>query len=262
MAKISDVEVPSLLFDEQASAPATPATGFWRAYFKATGLHVVDDAGTETGPLGTGGGGGDVATDTIWNAAGDLAVGSGADTAAVLSMGTALQVLRVNAAGTALEWADPTGGGASLPVQSQSQNSSGLTTASTTYTSGDVLGAGWTFTSMAQSSGGGGRITGAKLLDKADVVTGVELWLASASITFGTDNAAPSISDTDAEKLLGVIPLAALDLGGSRTGVIGNLAIPYLCDATSLFVYAITRADHSFFAAATDLRVTLFFERD
>lgn len=55
-----------------------------------------------------GGGGGSVATDTIWDAAGDLAVGTGADTAAKLAKGTALQVLRVNAGATALEWADPT----------------------------------------------------------------------------------------------------------------------------------------------------------
>lgn len=58
MTKASDNEFPSVLFDEQASAPTTPASGFWRAYFKSDGLYVVDDAGSETGPLGTGGGGG------------------------------------------------------------------------------------------------------------------------------------------------------------------------------------------------------------
>jgi len=57
--------------------------------------------------------GGDVATDTIWDAAGDLAVGTGLDTAAKLSIGTSLQVLRVNAGATALEWAD---GGSSSPL--------------------------------------------------------------------------------------------------------------------------------------------------
>ena len=57
-----------------------------------------------------GGGGGDVATDAIWDAAGDVAVGTGADTAARLAMGSALQVLRVNAGATALEWAAAGGG--------------------------------------------------------------------------------------------------------------------------------------------------------
>jgi hypothetical protein len=56
--KASDNEFPSVLFDEQASTPTTPATGFWRAYFKSDGLYAVNDAGTEIGPFGTGGGGG------------------------------------------------------------------------------------------------------------------------------------------------------------------------------------------------------------
>jgi hypothetical protein len=56
-------------------------------------------------------GGGDVATDAIWNAAGDLAVGTGPDTAARLAMGAPLEYLRVNAGGTALEYGTPAGGG-------------------------------------------------------------------------------------------------------------------------------------------------------
>ncbi len=58
MTRASDNEFPSVLLDEQASAPTTPATGFWRVYAKSDGLYIVDDAGTETGPFGTGGGGG------------------------------------------------------------------------------------------------------------------------------------------------------------------------------------------------------------
>lgn len=51
MAKISDAEISSLLFDDQASAPTTPASGFSRIYTKSDGLYVVDDAGSVTGPL-------------------------------------------------------------------------------------------------------------------------------------------------------------------------------------------------------------------
>jgi hypothetical protein len=49
-------------------------------------------------------GSGDVATDTIWDAAGDLVQGTGANTAARLAIGTAGQVLKVNAGATAVEW--------------------------------------------------------------------------------------------------------------------------------------------------------------
>jgi hypothetical protein len=54
MAKIDGIEIPTLLFDEQASAPTTPGTGLWRLYLKSDGLYIIDDAGNETGPLGAG----------------------------------------------------------------------------------------------------------------------------------------------------------------------------------------------------------------
>lgn len=50
------------------------------------------------------GGGGDVATDDIWDAAGDLVQGTGANTAAKLTIGTYPQILRVNSGATAAEW--------------------------------------------------------------------------------------------------------------------------------------------------------------
>jgi len=54
-------------------------------------------------------GGGDVATDAIWDAAGDLAVGTGADTASALSVGSNDEVLTVVAGVPA--WAAAAGGG-------------------------------------------------------------------------------------------------------------------------------------------------------
>ena len=59
--------------------------------------------GDNTWSVPAGGGGGDVATDAIWDAAGDLAVGTGADTAGKLSIGTNGQVLTSN--GSTATWA-------------------------------------------------------------------------------------------------------------------------------------------------------------
>lgn len=56
MTRASNNEFSSILFDEQASDVSTPATGFWRAFFKSDGLYVIDDAGVVSGPLGAGGG--------------------------------------------------------------------------------------------------------------------------------------------------------------------------------------------------------------
>lgn len=144
----------------------------------------------------------------------------------------------------------------------QIQDSSGLTTASTNYTLGDVVGAGWTFTSMARAAGQGGRITGVSALDDGDVLAGLDLFFASGSITFGTDNVAPSVSDADAAKILGVVGLSFVDLGGSRFASAPGLSVPYICDATSLFVYARTLDGNNFFAAADDVHLRLFYELD
>lgn len=63
-------------------------------------------------PQYSGGGGGSVATDSIWDAKGDLAVGTGANTASRLAVGTNGQILVADSAeATWLKWANATGGG-------------------------------------------------------------------------------------------------------------------------------------------------------
>ena len=88
---------PKITLAESAS-PGTPSSGQGYIYASTGGTaYFVNDAGTETA-LG-GGGGGAVATDSIWDAAGDLAVGSGANTAARLAIGNAGgAVSRINGA--------------------------------------------------------------------------------------------------------------------------------------------------------------------
>ena len=41
---------------EESSTPSTPSSGKWKIYTKSGGLYILEDTGTETGPLGTGGG--------------------------------------------------------------------------------------------------------------------------------------------------------------------------------------------------------------
>ena len=55
MATIDAIDITSLNFQE-GSAPGTPASTQWKLYTKTDGLYVIDDAGTETGPFGAGGG--------------------------------------------------------------------------------------------------------------------------------------------------------------------------------------------------------------
>lgn len=86
MTKASDNLYPKVLLDLQTVSPAAPSNEDWKLYAKPNGIYARS-SNSEVGPFG--GGGGDVATDAIWDAAGDLAVGSGANTAARLAKGAA-----------------------------------------------------------------------------------------------------------------------------------------------------------------------------
>ena len=75
---------------------------------------LIKDAGTgalQTADFSEFGGGGDVATDAIWDAKGDLAGGTGADAAARLPLGATNQVLTADSAEvTGMKWTTIAGG--------------------------------------------------------------------------------------------------------------------------------------------------------
>lgn len=138
--------------------------------------------------------------------------------------------------------------------------SASLTTATTAYTAGDTLGAlmSWDMTSAS------GVILGAVLTDISDIIGAVDLYLLNATLTFGTDNAAPSIADADILKVLGKIEFPAPDdLGGARVATIDSLAVPWnAASGTTIYGGLVTRTGHTFFGAATALQVRLFGSKD
>lgn len=140
--------------------------------------------------------------------------------------------------------------------------STGLTTASTAYTDGDTLGAQMTFT--IPSSKTDCLIMGAVLTDKADVIGAVDLYLHDTSVTFGTDNAAPSISDADNLLALPTLTFpSATDLGGARRSTIDSIAVPmHAVGSSQFFGTMVTRSGHTFFGAVGDLQVRLFISVD
>lgn len=142
--------------------------------------------------------------------------------------------------------------------------STGLTTATTAYTAGDQVGARFTFASAARASGGTGTLVGVTLVDAADIIGAYDVAIFDSSATLASDNAAFSISDADALKLVGIVQLAgAYDIGGNRVAQAFNLAMPYACSGgSSLYAGLICRVGHTFFAAAGNLQLTLLVERN
>lgn len=86
--KFSEAQLFGMTIRESAddgSDFTNPSADYRRLFLGEDGnLHLKDSAGTVTD---VGGGSGDVATDTIWNAKGDLAAGTGSDTADRLAVG-------------------------------------------------------------------------------------------------------------------------------------------------------------------------------
>lgn len=94
----------------QIAAPADPASGTRRLFVDSSDgkIKVRTSAGASVSLEEQGGGGGSVATDTIWDAKGDLAVGTGADTAARLAVGSDETIVMADAStSTGLKWASP-----------------------------------------------------------------------------------------------------------------------------------------------------------
>lgn len=94
----------SVLLPNGTSVPGTCSVGM--LYFDndaSAGVNLYGCTASNTWTLlGDGGGGGAVATDTIWDAAGDLAVGTGSNTAARLAKGNDGDVLTIS--GGSVAW--------------------------------------------------------------------------------------------------------------------------------------------------------------
>jgi len=110
----------SLIRLTENAEPSTPPVGKVYVWFDTTDnvLKYKDEGGTVY-QLSTGGGGGSVATDAIWDAKGDLAVGTGANTAAKLAVGSNGQVLTCDSGEvTGLKWSSAGAGDVVGPASS------------------------------------------------------------------------------------------------------------------------------------------------
>lgn len=143
-------------------------------------------------------------------------------------------------------------------------DSGGLTTSVTAYTAGDQVGTQFSLTNAARASGGSGTIVAVQLISAADIIGAYDVVFTRSSITLAADNAAYGISDTDAKAIVGLVQLAgSFDIGNNRIAQAYNLAVPYDCSGgTTLYASLITRAGHTFFAAATDLQLCVWVERN
>lgn len=127
-----------------------------------------------------------------------------------------------------------------------------IVTTTTTYTANDVVGS---LTAIADitPSNSGFTIDTAMVIDPNARSDSLELWIFTSAITAAADNAAHSISDGDAAKCVGVIPIttyyaSALNTTGILRAV--NLSVGA---GNDIWVLAVTRAASIYTASLTVL---------
>jgi hypothetical protein len=94
------------------------------------------------------------------------------------------------------------------------------------YASGDLLADAQVVTSAARSSGGGAKLISMTVVDEDDQGVAFDVYLTSSSNSWGTENSAPSISDTDARSIQAKVSVATADykdLGGVRIAHYANI---------------------------------------
>lgn len=149
-----------------------------------------------------------------------------------------------------------------LNLQWVTVTSAGLTTATTAYVAGDGIGSQNTLT--IPNSKSDAFIVGLVITDKSDILVSVTVFPHISTVTFATDNAAPSISDTDNLTALPYLEVSAFrDLGGCHRGSVDSISVPIHASASSqVFFSALTETAHTFFGAATDIQYNFLLAVD
>jgi hypothetical protein len=132
------------------------------------------------------------------------------------------------------------------------------------YASGDVLFVPIAFNG-ARVAGGRSYLQSLVVVDSDDQGNPMEFYFFSEAVTLGTLNAAPSISDADASKFLGMVSVSTgdwIDLGGVRVATlrsIGLMMVPK-SDSTNLYVAGITRSTPTHTASGLQLSAGMIWD--
>jgi len=130
------------------------------------------------------------------------------------------------------------------------------------YASGDVLAATQEVASAMRVAAGKALLHSIVLNDKDDQGVELDLVFLQTNVSIGTENSAASVSDADADKILGLVNVASSDwedLGGCRiaTKTSVGLVLEAGAGSTSIYIAAITRGTPTHTASGITLKLGL-----
>lgn len=129
-----------------------------------------------------------------------------------------------------------------------------LTLDTSAYASGDVLVVPQVISAVMSANAGTALLHSITLNDKDDQGQALDIVMMKTNVSIGTINAAVSISDTNADEILGIISFAAgdfIDLGGCRVATKTGIGLVCKSGASSqdLYVGAISRGTGTYTAS-------------
>jgi len=132
------------------------------------------------------------------------------------------------------------------------------------YASGDVLADTQVVAGATRHKDGYGKIIAAVVLDKDAQAQGLDLIFLKANVSLGTENSAPSMSDADAENLLGAIEVESgdfVDLTNNQIALAGDLYVPIVAASgtSDIYMAAMSRGTGTY--TASGIVVQLFIEQ-
>ncbi len=105
-----------------------------------------------------------------------------------------------------------------------------------------------------------GRVLSVGVLDKDDLGVPMDLYFLKADVSMGVVNAAPSITDVNAENILGfVTATASKDLGGCRFGQ-ADCDIRFSITGETLYLTGVTQGAPTHTASGLKFRIVLELE--
>ena len=134
-----------------------------------------------------------------------------------------------------------------------------LTLDTSVYASGDVLADTQIVTACMRINGGKGIWQSLVLLDWDDQAGALDVLLLRTNVSIGTENAAVSVTDTNADEILGIVEIVAgdyVDLVGSQIVVRENIGMVVDAATTDdLYVAVISRDTKTYTASGITLKL-------
>ena len=130
------------------------------------------------------------------------------------------------------------------------------------YASGDVLAATQEVANAVDTAGGTALLHSVVVLDKDDQGQPIDLVFLRSNVSIGTENAAVSVSDTDAAEILGIVSVAAADfsdLGGCRVATLPSVGLVLKAGAgsTSVYIAAVSKGTGTYSASGIVVKLGL-----